>query len=156
RTVQQLEGWHLPLVVTAHSLFGEHEPAAIEGVMAPNLRAADRVIAVSKHIADQAIELGVDPTRVRVVRSGVDVERFQARPRAGARYALGLTETTPLVLFVGNLEPRKQIDVLLRAVADVQHRVRDVELMVVGSGQSAGALDQTARLVRLTHELGLA
>jgi glycosyltransferase involved in cell wall biosynthesis len=32
----------------------------------------------------------------------------------------------------------------------------DAELLVVGSGENAGALDQTARLIRLTHELNLA
>ena len=57
----RLEGWQMPLVVTAHSLFGEHSAATIETVMAPNLRAADRVIAVSPHIAEQAMQLGVEP-----------------------------------------------------------------------------------------------
>ena len=58
RRVVRLEGWKMPLVVTAHSLFGEHTEATIETVMAPNLRAADWVIAVSPHIADQAMQLG--------------------------------------------------------------------------------------------------
>ena len=47
-----------PLVVTAHSFFGEHPEALIREVMAPNLAAASRVIAVSPHIADQAVSSG--------------------------------------------------------------------------------------------------
>jgi glycosyltransferase involved in cell wall biosynthesis len=155
RTVQRLEGWRQPLVVTAHSLLGEHEPATIESTMAPNLRAADRVIAVSDHIADQAIDLGVDAERVRVIRSGVDVEQFQPRDRGAARRALGIADETPLVLFVGNLEPRKQVDVLLRAIAEVRRTVPPAEVVVVGSGENAGVQDQTARLLRLSRELGL-
>ncbi len=155
RMVQRLEGWRLPLIVTAHSLFGEHDSATIETLMAPNLRAADRVIAVSGHIADQAIQLGVDASRVAVIRSGVDVERFRPRDRDAARTALGIDDATCLVLFVGNLEPRKQVDVLVQAMVEVRRRVPAAELIVVGSGESAGVLDQTEHLLRLTRNLDL-
>ena len=158
RIVRQAEHWQTPLVVTAHSLFGEHEDATIHAVMAPNLRAADRVIAVSDHIADQAISLGVDSRRVRVIRSGVDTQRFRpaaATERTQARQRLEVAATAPMILFVGNLEPRKQVDVLLRALARVRERRPDAQLLVVGTGENAGDLDQTAQLARLTHELGL-
>jgi len=155
RQVQRLEGWRLPLVVTAHSLFGEHDAATIERLMAPNLRAADRVIAVSGHIADQALELGVDRGRVRVIRSGVDIDRFRPRDKATARHRLGIADSTRVVLFVGNLEPRKQVDVLVQAMVEVRRRLLTVELVIVGSGESAGVLDQTETLLRLTRNLGL-
>jgi glycosyltransferase involved in cell wall biosynthesis len=158
RTVRRVEGWRTPLVVTAHSLFGEHEEATIRSLMAPNLRAADRVIAVSEHIADQAISLGVEQQRVCVIRSGVDTEQFRpasARERAEARARLDIVPDAQLVLFVGNLEPRKQVDVLLRAIARLRETMPEVSLLIVGSGESAGPLDQTAQLARLRHALGL-
>jgi glycosyltransferase involved in cell wall biosynthesis len=155
RLVRRIEGWRVPLVVTAHSLFGEHADDTIHQLMAPNLRAADRVIAVSEHIAEQAVSLGVDSRRVRVIRSGVDTQRFQPREPMAARQRLELPPEAPIVLFVGNLEPRKQVDVLLRALALVRERVPGALLLVVGSGESAGAQDQTSRLQRLTAELGL-
>jgi glycosyltransferase involved in cell wall biosynthesis len=155
RTVQDLEGWRQPVIVTAHSLFGEHSDETIDAVMAPNLRKAARVIAVSPHIAEQAVQLGVEPSRVRVIRSGVDVDRFRPRDRAAARQRLGVGGQTPLVLFVGNLEPRKQVDVLLRALAQVRRNLADARLVVVGSGENAGVHDQTARLVQLARELEL-
>ena len=169
RMVQQLEGWRVPLVVTAHSLFGEHAEETIYGLMAPNLRAADRVVAVGEHIAEQAVSLGVAPDRVTVIRSGVDVERFRPRDRQQARRRLAngknvqqagceavhLGEDDPLVLFVGNLEPRKQVDVLLHAMRCVRQRIPHARLLIVGSGQSAGAADQTERLIGLRHDLDL-
>ena len=155
RMVQQVEGWHVPLVVTAHSLFGEHAEETIYGLMAPNLRAADRVIAVSDHIAEQVVELGVARERVKVIRSGVDVERFRPRDRHDARRRLGIQHDIPVVLFVGNLEPRKQVDVLLRAMQRIQESVPESRLVVIGSGRSAGAGDQTERLISLSRELHL-
>ena len=155
RMVRNVDKLSVPLVVTAHSLFGEHEDETIQRVMAPNLRAADRVIAVSEHIADQAVQLGVERGRIRVIRSGVDTQRFRPRDRALARQRLGLAGEARVVLFVGNLEPRKQVDVLLHATGRLRSRVPDVLVFIVGTGASAGALDQTSRLVRLTAELGL-
>jgi glycosyltransferase involved in cell wall biosynthesis len=155
RIVRHVEHTRAPLVVTAHSLFGEHADQTIHRLMAPNLRAADRVIAVSEHIAEQAIQLGVHPRRVRVIRSGVDTERFRPRDGSSARQRLDLSPEAKVVLFVGNLEPRKQVDVLLRALARIREHAPDAVLLVVGSGESAGAHDQTARLVRLARELGI-
>jgi glycosyltransferase involved in cell wall biosynthesis len=155
RMVQRLEGWRMPLVITAHSLFGEHSDATIHRLMAPNLKAADRVIAVSDHVASQAMSLGVRDDRISVIRSGVDVDRFQRMDRGVARRQLGFDDEVPLVLFVGNLEPRKQVNVLLRALSRLHQSLPGVRLLVVGSGESAGAQDQTAPLLRLTRELHL-
>ncbi len=158
RAVRHIEGWRTPLVVTAHSLFGEHEDATVRSLMAPNLRAADTVIAVSEHIAEQAMSLGVESRRVRVIRSGVDTHQLRpatAAARSRGRERLEVAADAPLILFVGNLEPRKQVDVLLRAVAQVRERAATVQLLIAGTGESAGVHDQTARLLRLTHELGL-
>jgi glycosyltransferase involved in cell wall biosynthesis len=143
RKVMDLERRRWPLVITAHSFFGEHEERVIRELMAPNLRAADRVIAVSPHIADQAASLGVDRQRIRVIRSGVDMEGDRPRDRAAARARLGITQ--PLVLFVGNLEPRKQVPVLLQALTGVH-----AELALVGDG------DERDRLRMLARELGIA
>jgi D-inositol-3-phosphate glycosyltransferase len=155
RLVLHLERWQLPLVVTAHSLFGEHEPATIDSLMAPNLLAADRVIAVSPHVAAQLCELGVDAARVRTIRSGVDVEQYQPGDRRAARVSLRLPLQAPVLLFVGNLEPRKQVDVLLHAFAALVQELKGARLVLIGSGASAGALDQTDALHQLARELGL-
>jgi glycosyltransferase involved in cell wall biosynthesis len=155
REVLDIERLRLPIIITAHSLFGEHPEALIHRVMGPNLRAADRVIAVSPHVADQAVSLGVDPHRVRVIRSGVDTERFRPGDRRQARSLLGVEAYTPLVLFVGNLEPRKQLQVLLHAMVQVRRAVADAQLAIVGSGASAGLDDQTRRLQHLACELDL-
>lgn len=151
RLLREWTGIRVPLVVTLHSFFDEHAPATIERLMAPNLRHAERLIAVSRSTADQAIQLGADPSKVRIIRSGVDVERFQPRERARARIALDVAAEQPLVLFVGNLEPRKAVDVLLRAVA----LLPAAHLVVIGSGESAGADNQEPVLRRQVHELGI-
>jgi glycosyltransferase involved in cell wall biosynthesis len=138
--IRCLERTSWPIVVTAHSFFGEHEDAVIYGEMQPNLRLADRVIAVSPHIAEQAEQLGVERERIRVIRSGVDIDRYQPRDKLAARDQLGMLAEAQLILFVGNLEPRKQVDVLLRALSQME----DARLAIVGDGELRDALQKAA------------
>jgi glycosyltransferase involved in cell wall biosynthesis len=150
KEVARLERRRWPVVVTAHSFFGEHAEDVIHGFMAPNLRTADRVIAVSPHIADQAEQLGVDRSRIHVIRSGIDTAHYRPGDRPAARSRLGILAEVPLALFVGNLEPRKQVDVLLHAMASIRQSVPEARLAIVGSG------DECERLQRLAAELSLA
>ncbi len=155
RLVREWEGLPLPLVVTLHSFFDEHADDVIRGLMASNLRHADRLIAVSPTIAEQAVSLGADPDRISVIRSGVDVERFRPRNRPAARERLGVSPAIPLVLFVGNLEPRKALDRALLALSRVRGELPGVTFAVVGSGRSVGVHDQEPTLRRMVADLSL-
>jgi glycosyltransferase involved in cell wall biosynthesis len=108
------------------------------------LRTADHVIAVSRALADRALELGATPEKVSVVLKGVDHERFAPGNASGARRALGLPER-PTVLFVGSLIPRKGLESLLAAIELVRQRVPDVQLIACGSGPDAARLQQLVK-----------
>ena len=60
--------------------------------------------------------------KVCTVPPGVDLDLFYPRDRSAARRTLGLDLGTPLVLFVGRVDPIKGIDTLLAAV----HRLADL------------------------------
>ncbi|NTU83750.1 MAG: glycosyltransferase family 4 protein [Chloroflexales bacterium] len=96
------------------------------------LRRADMVLVDSRATAgDLARLLGVGGPRVRLVYPGVD-PRFRPLPAAEAepaRAALGLPEQ--FLLFVGTLEPRKNLPRLIEgfALADLP---AEVQLVIVG------------------------
>ena len=121
--------------------------------MAPNLRAADRVIAVSEHIADQAIELGVEAARVHVIRSGVDTERFRPRDAASVPPRGSGSASQPRHRWCCSSATSSRASRSTCCCAPWPQRARrsfpSAQLLVVGSGESAGAQDQTARLMRL-------
>ena len=79
------------------------------------------------------------PGAYRVIPNGVDVERFA--------HAAPAPWTGRKVLFVGRLEPRKGLDVLLRAMAALGDV--DAGLVVVGEGPDAPALRALGRRLRL-------
>jgi glycosyltransferase involved in cell wall biosynthesis len=103
-----------------------------------SVRRAERVIAVSQRTASDAIRLlGADPARVRVVHEaaapGYAPRSLADLREVATRIDLQVDpERKPYVLFVGTLEPRKNVPLLLEAFALVRRDV-DAQLLVVGA-----------------------
>jgi glycosyltransferase involved in cell wall biosynthesis len=116
------------------------------------VRRAARVIAVSEHTRRDVLDLlDADPGRVTVVMEAPGAT-YAPRRRAAflaAARRLRIDPDTPYVLFVGTLEPRKNLPLLLEAFARVRKSVR-ARLVIAGA---PGWLDAD---IRATHErLGL-
>jgi glycosyltransferase involved in cell wall biosynthesis len=97
-------------------------------------RRSRRLIAVSEHAASEAVHLlGVSREKITVIYHGVDPV-FQPLPTnqvAAFRERQGLTH--PFVLFVGTLEPRKNLKHLIEAFSRV-HDGRTQLVLVGGKG----------------------
>ncbi len=106
---------------------------------------AERVVAVSRALADGAHELGVPRDRIDVVHNGVDRKVFRPRDRAAARRALGLREARPLIAYIGNLRQPKGVLDLLRAFGKVSSEVPQAALVVVGDGPAKAECEKLAR-----------
>ena len=118
----------VPSVVTIHDLafhlYPEQYPGAKQRYLRLmtrlSVRRAARVIAVSNATRDDVIRLyGADPARVVTIPNGVsddfrplpadDVARFKREQHLPERF----------ILFVGTLQPRKNVETLLKAYARV-------------------------------------
>lgn len=88
-------------------------------------------VAVSEAARDYvAAATGVPASSFHVVPNGVDVERF-----AGAEPLDDLRDPArPLLLFVGRLEPRKGLEVAVRAFLRLRRSMPQARLCVVGEG----------------------
>ena len=83
-----------------------------------------------------------------VVPPGVDHERFRplgADERVETRRRLGLPDEGRLVVSVSRLVPRKGMDVLIKAVAQVRTPRPDVTLAIGGAGRDRPRLERVAR-----------
>ena len=69
------------------------------------------------------------PGDYRIIREGVDIQRF--RPSLPP---VGLPTDGPRILYVGRLDARKGLPVLIQAYALVRQRVPEARLIVVGKG----------------------
>lgn len=127
-------------VVTVHDLAYLRYPETVDDHVAtyrtrvPDaLRRSARAITVSSAVRDELVaEYSLDPARVLVAPNGVDPAWASAVPlTAAARTRLRVPER--YLLFVGNLEPRKGLPVLVRAHAAARREDPGVPpLLLVG------------------------
>lgn len=149
-----------PLVVTVHDLLPMHRPDwYARGPRWANIRAfrhaadaAAAIITPSQAVADDVQErLGVSPGRITVVPEGVDPAFADVDPAALATAAAdqGLAPDR-YVVAVGEIGPRKNLPVLIRALAALPPATRPTLVLVGGAGQDAAAVRA------LPAELGVA
>lgn len=111
-----------PLVVTVHDLAFVHDPDkfSAHGVRVMNrsldviARRADRVICSSVATIDDCVAAGIERSRLRHVPLGVDLVAVSDADVERVRRRYLLPET--FVLFVGTLEPRKNLPRLAAAM----------------------------------------
>ena len=104
------------------------------------LRAVDRFVVLNSESAAELEAVGLGAGRTCLIPNGVDVRRFvPAEPaeRTGLRSRLGIPQGVPVALFVGRLERRKGVDILLAAWADLLRRGTPPHLLIAGPGDAA-------------------
>ena len=103
------------------------------------LRTVDRFVVLNGESAAELKAVGLGTVPTRLLPNGVDARRFRpAKPgeRAALRARLGLREEAPVALFVGRLERRKGLDILLAAWADLAGRPGAPRLLIAGPGET--------------------
>jgi D-inositol-3-phosphate glycosyltransferase len=157
----------LPLVSTFHTLARVKAEASPEEVSSDEphrraeaeaavMRCSEVVLASCSVEAEQLAQLyDGNPARIRVVAPGVDHAFFGPGHRPQARRALGLAPQTPLLLFVGRIQPLKGADVAVRTLAAMTD-APDAHLLVVGGPSGPRGEEHLASLWKLVDDLGLA
>ena len=135
----------IPVVVTYHGVDITAAPknAKHRKQRSAVFAAADKVIAVSRFIADSLRAAGCPPQKTVLHYIGVDTDFFSpgGSPRPSNR-----------ILFVGRLVTKKGLIHLVRAMERVQQTVGDAEVVVAGDGPLRQAIERevAARRVRVT------
>lgn len=140
--------WNIPLVLTYHmtpkasGVLGATF-VAYRAILQPIIFHVARAVLVSSN--EYADEHRVVHRRRIVHPFRVDTERFSPGNRGAARGNFGLTNDSPVIVFVAGLDAAhyfKGLDVLLRAVAAMKV---SAQLLVVGDGNRRGHFEALAR-----------
>jgi len=139
----------VPIVAVQHEFFDSecfevYDPvtATIQLTLQNFLRVFEyrSVIVPTSHVKRQFVDYGIDADRLSVIPNGVEYDRYQVPEHE---------HTEGRLVTVGRLTKRKGQATILRSVADLRERGRDVRLDVVGSGPASGQLRE------LVEELGI-
>ncbi|MGJ5631455.1 glycosyltransferase [Nostoc sp. CALU 1950] len=153
----------LPQVHTYHSIGAvkyrnvENPPqiAAIRNcVERAVLEQADYVISTSPQEAEDLRQLISQHGRIKVIPCGINTEHFGSVSKEVARQQLGIAPDSQIILYVGRFDPRKGVETLVRACANLLPSA--FHLYLVGGSREDGAdFKEQQRIETLVNDLGL-
>ncbi|OGP55703.1 MAG: hypothetical protein A2Y65_03055 [Deltaproteobacteria bacterium RBG_13_52_11] len=99
-----------------------------------NIKRADRIIVISDYIKKEGVNLGLPEEKLRTIHLGCDREVFKTYPPQdlqSIRKKYGLPPH--FMLFVGSIEPRKNLVNMIRAYVSLDKGIRkDIKLVLAG------------------------
>lgn len=136
----------IPIVTTVHGVAAMH----VTGIRSPlqeriwsarvsrAIGCSAAVITVSQSSANDLMSyFGVDASRIHVIPHGIDHDQFNTRPTDLPESLGNLPER--FILFLGNIEPRKNITAISRAISSAEFAHDDVHLVVAGNSAWASS-----------------
>ena len=128
-TIHDMTCWSHPQFHTAANV--QFEKSFAEKV----LKRADGLIAVSESTRQDAVRaLGLPPEKIRVIHHGIAEEFFAAKPEDAAGFCEASGITRPYLLYIGTIEPRKNVDLLLDAYEGLAQSIRgEIDLVIAGA-----------------------
>jgi len=135
--------YHKPFLLTQHNTFIEYngiwdnvEKANDSAVGKQTIKAAKRIIVISKATRNYVMSLGADPEKISIIYNGVDLNRFKPMPQAktNVRRKLGIPEDAIVALTVRRLVYKNGIDTLLESSIMAIKENQKIVFLVVGKG----------------------
>lgn len=118
------------------------------------LQRADLLLAISEYAREEAIELlNIAPERTHTISSAAD-SRFRPLTEAEKqRFSDSLELDKPFVLYVGGFDGRKNVELLVRAFADMPKDLRSRHTLVLG-GKITSTQEAALRAIASSQGLG--
>lgn len=118
----------LKTVITVHDLGAEYLPKMhqlkqqlyLKYITKYQLRSSSKLIAVSKATKEDLVNrIGIDPEKIKVVYEGYNEKLFKLTTKLslGGKIDTVVDSLKPYYLFVGTVQPRKNLERLIRAFA---------------------------------------
>lgn len=145
----------LPISGTYHTALPQYarfltEDATVEGIVwRYTLWYYDQMDAIyvpSRSTAEELVEKGIRPEKIRLFPRGVDTRRFHPDKRNDAFIRERFQVRAPLrLLYVGRISREKNLSALADAFRMLSRRRHDVQLVVVGDGPYRARLEEELR-----------
>ncbi len=111
------------------------------------LRDAKLVVTAGDYSTKEAIRAAKQDLPIVVIPPGVDVDRFKPldeQSRINARRDFGFEDKDEVILTLSRLVPRKGMDVLIAAIAELSQARPNIHLLIAGTGRDLHRLKALA------------
>lgn len=131
----------LPIIV--NSFLAKHIYDCLLGQQ--ELKGLGALIALQESEFQQALKMNVPPWRIEIIPNGIEMAEYENLPEVGLfRKRYGLDPDWPLILFLGRINKKKGVDMLVEAYA-LLDRSLNAQLAIVGPDD--GQLSKVKQLI---------
>lgn len=117
------------------------------GIAAKN---ANDILSDSHHYLTQLNELGFYPSKTKVIRYGVNMEKFKYETKNKVILnKLHIEEHAPVILAVGRVVAKKGFHYLVEAMPGILSKIPNAKLVIVGEGQEKKELENLAESLKI-------
>ncbi len=102
---------------------------------------SNRIIAISHAVRDALVTSGIDPSRITVVHSAIDLQATRAKPPAPLHSRFGIPAESPVAIAVAALTGEKDHGTLIEAARSLHSKRPDLHWLLVGDGPRRAALE---------------
>jgi len=143
--------YRLPVPIVVHFHHFDTHPLR-RFIAKTTMRCCEAVITCSRAAKQDIVKyLGISPQKIHVVYHGIE-RRFHSKPiNTQLLHQLGCSSDEQILLFVGNLEPRKDPLFLLDVLMDLLTAKRRVKLILCGTGPLLGTIRQRVSQLGLNN-----
>jgi glycosyltransferase involved in cell wall biosynthesis len=145
-----------PSIVTCYDLIPVayyHNYSLFWKMNLKGLQKADLIITISEFSKQEIIRLTGSPqSKINVIYPGVDLTHYFPKRDRSILEKFGISLKDPVLLFVGSEESRKNIGIVIRALARLKTIIPGIKLLKVGGSQMGG---DRKSLMHLIHQLKL-
>jgi glycosyltransferase involved in cell wall biosynthesis len=115
-------------------------------------RLSDRLIVNARAVAEPMYDLGFSREKTDIVYNGLDLDiRVTEQQQNALRAELGLLPDETVLAAIARIDPKKDLETLLRAFANVHRQKGKTRLLIAGGGFP----EYQKKLDRLAQELGI-
>jgi glycosyltransferase involved in cell wall biosynthesis len=115
-------------------------------------RWASHILVLNPGMVEEALEVGFEKSRIGWMPNPVDTDHFRPcspEQRMQWRKEVAIGQDTPLAVFVGRLDPQKELPWLIGAFAKVVREIPNAVLALVGDGSLRAQLGQLVSTLNL-------
>ncbi len=159
----------IPFVVTFHALGkvrrqhqGKADWFTDEGFAIEErvVREANQIVALCPQDRDDLVRLyDADPERITIIPNGYNPSTLYPIDKLLARMVLGLDPKEKIILQLGRMVPRKGVDTVIEALAELKQRHATAARLIIVGGESdtpdPEITPEIGRLQRLAERLGV-
>jgi glycosyltransferase involved in cell wall biosynthesis len=118
---------------------------------------ADLIVALSPFMRERAIACGADPSKLKIIPNGIEIDEIglELPPLLRSDASIAVGGCALKLLFVGTLNQRKGIDILLRAAKRLKDEDIRFFLRIVGSGPLRSELDRLIGAYGISNDVAL-